>query len=281
MKKLFNIYLILVVVIFAACDIIEPPYTDGDGPTPIDDTVVRKVILEEYTGHLCINCPTAAVKAHELKALYGDKMILMTIHAGYYAGFSSPNYMTDYTTSVGDDLDNFFMASAAVPCGLVNRKEFSGSYILQSSSWGSKIAELLATNPDADINIIRTFNSGTSTVDLNTRVDFFSEISNPIMISAYLTEDSIIDYQKNNNSAVGTTPDITNYNHMHILRGPLNGTWGDTLSATGAMPGNQIITTISGAVTNSAWDKEHMHVVVFIYDAVTFEMIQAEEIKLK
>jgi len=281
MKKLFNIFLILAVIVFAACDVIEPPYTDEYVPPPIDDTVVRKVILEEYTGHLCINCPTAAVKAHELKALYGEQLILMTIHAGYYAGLSSPNYMTDFTTSVGDDLDNFFMASSVVPCGIVNRKQFSGSYILQSSAWGSKISDLTALAPDADINIIRTFNSGTSTVDLNTRVDFFSEISNPVMISAYLTEDSIIDYQKNNNSAVGTTPDIANYNHMHILRGSLNGTWGDTLSATGAMPGNQITTTISGAVTNSAWNKDNMHVVVFIYDAVTYEMIQAEEVKLK
>ncbi|HCB63204.1 MAG: hypothetical protein A2W93_11465 [Bacteroidetes bacterium GWF2_43_63] len=282
MKNLFKIFVILAISIFAACDVIEPPYTDNYVPPDPTDTVVRKVLLEEYTGHLCPNCPTAAVLAHQLMELYPGKITLVTVHAGYFAGFASPNFMTDFKCTTGNDLNTFFGVDLiGNPNGTINRKEYSGSRVVGPDDWASKIAELLTLAPDADINISKTFNTGTSTIDLTAKVDFFSEFSNPVMISAYLTEDSIVDYQKNNDPAVGTTPDIADYVHMHVLRGSMNGTWGDTLTAAGVTAGSQVSKPLSYTITNGTWNKDHMHIVVFIYDAVTLEVIQSEEIKLK
>jgi len=66
-----------------------------------------------------------------------------------------------------------------------------------------------------------------------------------------------------------------------VLRGSMNGTWGDTLSSTGVTSGTQLSKDISYTISNGTWNKDHMHIVVFIYDAVTLEVIQSEEIKLK
>lgn len=282
MKNLHKIFVILIIASFVSCDIIEPPYTQGtNGPTPTD-TVVRKVLLEDYTGHMCPNCPAAAVIAHQLMELYPGKITLVTVHAGYFAELASPNFMTDFRCPTGDDLNTFFGVDLiGNPNGTINRKEFSGSRVVGPDDWASKVAELLTLTPDADINLSETFNSGTSTIDLTAKVDFFSEFSNPVMISAYLTEDSIVDYQKNNDPVVGTTPDIADYVHMHVLRGSMNGTWGDTLAALGVAAGTQLSKPLSYTITNGIWNKDRMHIVVFIYDAVTLEVIQSEEIKLK
>jgi len=284
MKNIFRLFLLSFgfAFIIAGCDVVEPPYTDGTGPINPTDTVVRKVLLEDFTGHQCPNCPGAAVIAHELMELYPGRIILVTVHAGYFAGLAMPNYMTDFRCTESEALNTFFGVDlVGNPNGLVNRKEYSGSYIVGPDDWSTKIGEFLSMEPDADINLTRTYNSGTSTIDLTANVDFFSDFSNPILISAYLTEDSIVDYQKNNNTAIGTTPDIADYNHMHVLRGSMNGTWGDTLSAAGATQGSQHTKALSYTITNGTWIKERMHIVVFIYDATTLEVIQAEEIKLK
>jgi len=284
MKNLFTILAIFAIsaLAFVSCDVVEPPYTEG-GPGPDStDTVKRKILLEDYTGHQCPNCPGAAVIAHELMEMYPGQISLVTIHAGTFANLASPNYMTDFRCTTGNELDNFFgVSSVGNPNGTINRKEFSGSRIVGPDDWATKIAELLLLPPDADISVSRTFNSGTSAIDLTANVDFLNEFTNPIMISAYLTEDSIVDYQRNNDALVGPTPDIANYVHMHVLRGSMNGTWGDTLSSTGVTSGTQLSKDISYTISNGTWNKDHMHIVVFIYDAVTLEVIQSEEIKLK
>ncbi|HPF01139.1 MAG TPA: Omp28-related outer membrane protein [Bacteroidales bacterium] len=282
MKKLFQICIIAAIAIFTSCDVIEPPYTQTNNNPVVTDTVVRKVLLEDYTGHQCPNCPGAAIIAHELMELYPGKISLITIHAGLFANLASPNYMTDFRCTTGNDLNTYFGVDLiGNPNGTINRKEYSGSRIIGPNDWASKIAELLMLAPEADINTTHTFNTTTSTIDLTAKVDVLADFSNPIMISAYLTEDSIVDYQKNNDPAVGTTPEIADYVHMHVLRGSMNGTWGDTLCSGGATVGTQLSKTLSYTVSNASWNKDHMNIVVFIYDAATLEIIQTEEVKLK
>lgn len=276
------IFAITIGLIATSCDYIDAPYTEGSGPINPTDTIVRKILLEDFTGHQCPNCPSAAVIAHQLMELYPGKIMLVTVHAGYFADLSMPNYMTDFRCTESTALDNFFgVSTVGNPNGLINRKDFAGSRVIGPDDWSTKIAELLAIAPDAYIELGRTFNTGTSEIDLNVDVDFYNDFNNPIMVSAYLTEDSIVDYQKNNNPAVGTTPEIADYVHMHVLRGSMNGTWGDTLSASGAVNGGNYSKNLNYTITNATWNKDHMHIVVFVYDATTLEVIQAEEIKLK
>ena len=282
MKRLFTTLSVLLItaLTFVSCDVIEPPYTQSGNGLDTNDVVKRKILLEDYTGHLCPNCPEAASIAHQLMDLYPGQIILVTIHAGNFANLINPNYMTDFRCTTGNDLNAYFEVINN-PNGTINRKEFNSSRVFVPDDWAPKIADLLLLPPDADINVSRTFNSGTSTINLTADVDFLNELPNPIMISAYLTEDSIVDYQKNNEPAIGTTPDIANYVHMHVLRGSMNGTWGDTLSTTSVAAGTHLSKSLSYTVTENNWNKDNMHIVVFIYDAVTLEVIQTEEITLK
>jgi hypothetical protein len=53
---------------------------------PPGDSVVKKVLVEDYTGHTCGNCPAAARMLNDtIKPLYGDRLIVLGIHAGYFA----------------------------------------------------------------------------------------------------------------------------------------------------------------------------------------------------
>ena len=280
-KKL--LYIIPVIILaFAACDYIDEPYVEGNGTVTPTDTVIKKVLLEDFTGHQCPNCPAAAEVAHQLQQLYPGQIQIVTVHAGFFANMVSPNYLIDFTTAEGDALDSYFgVSSIGNPNGLINRKDFSGSTVIGPDDWASKIAELLSLEPDADINLIKTFNEGSGAINLTVNVDFFTDFNNDIMVCAYLSEDSIIAYQKNNDHEVGTTPEIPDYVHMHVLRGSMNGTWGDTLVAGGVSASDFASKSLNYTISTGTWDTDHMHIVVFIYDATTLEVIQSEEIKLK
>lgn len=281
MKKTSFIFAIIASFILASCDVIDEPYTEQNGPNPTPDENKRTVLIEDFTGHLCPNCPEAAEIAHNLQTLYPDQIVIVAVHAGYFADLAAPNFMTDFRNPVSTGLDNFFGVSAVGnPNGLINRKEYAGSRVVGPGNWASYVADILSQTPQASVKVEHTFNSGTKVIDASVKVKYAAAFENPIMISLYLTEDSIVDYQKNNNPSIGTTPEISNYIHMHVLRGSMNNTWGDTLNKNPVAIGDSISKTINYTITSSAWNTSKMHIVAFIYDAVTLEVIQTATVEL-
>lgn len=95
MKKILSL-IFLVIIALAGCDKVEPPYTQQN--TNTDTTInnnVKRVLIEEFTGHLCPNCPEASHIAENLQQLYPGKITIIAIHSGNFANLVSPNYMTD------------------------------------------------------------------------------------------------------------------------------------------------------------------------------------------
>ena len=65
--------------IFQSCDVIEGPFTEE---VILEECAekCKKILLEDYTGHKCGNCPRAAEKAEELKEIYGDQLKKVASH---------------------------------------------------------------------------------------------------------------------------------------------------------------------------------------------------------
>ena len=59
-----------------SCDKIEPPYFQNNGAIVTGDTV-RKLLFEDFTGHDCVNCPSAHKKIEDLQAIYGDRIVVL------------------------------------------------------------------------------------------------------------------------------------------------------------------------------------------------------------
>ena len=110
----------------------------------------RVVLLEEFTGHLCVNCPEATKLSNDLKETYGNKLLLLAIHAGDLAEPSTAPYDNDLRTTAGTSIYNYF-APIGVPTGMVNRTEFGGSVVLFKDSWEPAIKALIEQPQIADI----------------------------------------------------------------------------------------------------------------------------------
>jgi hypothetical protein len=265
--------ILAVSMVILSCDRVKPPYEDVNA----DLTGGRKVLVEDYTGHKCGNCPRASKAIYDLKSLYGDKLIIVAVHAGGFATPFPPNapyYTYDFRTPEGTQLDTDFGISAAGnPNGLVNRRNINGSYIISSTDWAGQVADVLSSTAvvPVKLTITNSYDDASRTLTTDISSEFFTTIQGTYKLTVYMVEDSIINWQKDYDVLPNDIPD---YVHREVLRGSMNGTYGEVISPT--IIGNVINTTYTASL-GSDWNAKHLSVIAFIYDEATREIIQVEQ----
>jgi thiol-disulfide isomerase/thioredoxin len=258
----------------ASCDYIDDPIQGGgNNPNPTD-SIVKKVLVEDYTGHKCPNCPAAAEEAENLKDLYGKQVVLIAVHAGFFAT-PSPGFDYDFRTPEGDDLNSFF-GFTAYPSGMVDRTGYSGQHILNYQAWPPKVADELLQEPEVSIDLTASLNGNSIEADIE--IESLTELDGSYYLVLAITEDSIIQPQVNQ-LPQGGTETLSDYRHNHVLRGHMNGTWGDEV-ISGNFPAGQTVTYSNSINLGSDWNENHLHVVAYLYDLSDYRVLQAEEVTL-
>ncbi len=274
MRSLLKITLLLVTAtILQSCDKVSAPYKK-DVVLPVGE---RKVLVEDFTGHKCGNCPRATRAIYDLKAVYGDKLIIMAIHAGTFATVfppGAPYYTYDFRNPVGVEIDDDFGISlAGNPNGMVNRRTVNGNHILSSTKWGEEVANVLNSTEKVPvkISIETTYNSSNRQLGADVSLEYFSTLTGMYKLSVYMVEDSIVNWQKDYDVNPNDVPD---YVHREVLRGSMNGTYGDVVNETNE--GN-IKTYTYNAVLDTGWNENQFSVIAFLYNDATKEIIQVEQ----
>ncbi|WP_317899747.1 Omp28 family outer membrane lipoprotein [Aurantibacillus circumpalustris] len=276
MKKLIAYSIIAISIIVASCDKIKvaPQNTTAKPNT-------RKILLEDYTGHQCGNCPAAAGVAENLSEKYGDKLIVIAVHAGFFTKLNS-TYVTSYTCEAGNDWDAStgfgISGGAGNPNGMINRKNYADNGRIQKETkWSTSVS--LASNDIefCDLTLNANYDAVNRKLNTTVKTKFRRHYDNKTKISVVLTEDSIIgpqkDYSKN--------PDLVpNYTFMHLLRGSINGSWGADLLSSAKYQDSVIVSYPNFSINPKFVDK-NVSVVAFVYDDVTKEVLQVEKVKIR
>ncbi len=277
-QKIISLFSILLVFsFFIGCDKIDAPYTkeqSGGGTDTGTIQVVKKVLLEDFTGHACVNCPAAHELAASLAEEYDGRLSIVSIHAGYQAE-PSGELPEDFTNEVGDEIFAAYN-DPFNPMGLVDRNEDAASL---SSTWAAKIAEEMALPVEFSISLTPNYHSDTRVFELSLKMKAMTAHSGNLRYCAFITENDIVAPQKNNDENVGPTPTIEDYHHMHVLRGSMNGTWGDVL-AEGETEAETEFTKELSMTIPGEWVVENCHVVAFVFDESSKRILQVEEVSL-
>ena len=266
----------MIIVGLSSCDKVNKPYkvTETvlacDTPAfPALDNVIQKYLLEDYTGHTCTNCPKAhKIIAEDLHYL-GDTLVVIAVHAGDNARPEEGLFSADFRTDVGNAYKDQFKITA-YPSGMISRMLFNNNRIVSYSTWKNKLAEIPRKPADIGMQIIAKQNNDEFCIFVKTNL--LSNVSGTLRLCVLMTESNIISPQKN-----GTKTD-TNYVHNHVLRTSLAPIWGDNIEISAK--DEFVIKGYSVNFDGTAWKKEDCHIVAFIYNADTEEILQVEEIKL-
>lgn len=270
-----TILMVMWIATLQSCDYVDAPYGSFT-PPPVSN---RKVLLEDFSGHTCANCPHASRIAQQLKDSYGEQLVLITIHGGDFA-YPMPivppdsMYYYDFRTPEGDEL-NVELGIQAWPTGSVNRKTINNTRLVYYTAWGGVISDILQEPPYAALEITNGFNTSSRQISTSIKCDFIKELPDNYSLAVYLTEDSIINWQLDQEAV---PEDVKDYVHRHVLRGSFSGTYGEAIIAapdSGASVTKQYTLTIP-----AEYNENHCAVVAFIFNTTTKEVVQVEEKKL-
>ncbi len=284
MKFLKNIIpaIILAAILFSpGCDEIDAPYTKQfSGSNGDTDKVVQKVLIEEFTGYRCPNCPAASAEAIRIADAYPDQVYVLTIHAGPFA-FPVDKEAYDFRTDVGAALKDAFNI-VSFPRGLVNRSEYHGELEQPSDNWGLIVQELVKKEPKVTIELVPFYNDNDKELGVEVTVTYLEAGSSNEALSVYAVEDSIAARQ------IDGSDIIEDYVHKHVLRGSFNGVWGDQLSDSDIPAGEVIEKNYSLAIPDEnlpngerPWNPEKIKILAFVHDFNrSGEILQVEEADL-
>ncbi len=267
----FHLYstIIVAIFLFASCDYISPPYTQ-DVATVVTK---KKVLLEDYTGHTCPNCPAAAKVADTIaRYLYKDQVVVMAIHCGPFATVYPGAFYYDFKTTEGTEIDNYFgLSTSGLPKGMINRAGYPNlTHKKTPSSWINDVYTELLKPVTAEISITNIYNQANNSVTSTVNSKFLGDLSGKYYLVVNYVEDSIIQPQSTIGNGV-----ISDYVHMHVLRGSFNGSWGEQI-ALDPIKDQESSKQYSTTLKSDAVAK-NCRVIAYIYNFDTKEVIQAEE----
>ncbi len=242
----------------------------------VDVINVRRVFVEDYSGHHCGNCPRAAEALHDLECKYGNQIIPLTVHVGFFADvIYGPPFDTDHRTDAGNELDSYFGNSGAgLPNGMVNRKEYNGSSVVAYPEWDTKVEEYLEFPAQAEVLISTSYNSGSRDLDIDVDVEVLSDLDAAnYNLTVYLVEDSVIAAQLDYEAE---PTEIEDYHHMHMLRGDVNGTWGENVTSSAVSTGTTYNRSYSINV-DPGYNENNVYVIAFMHNNDTREVIQVNK----
>jgi len=274
--KKITLLVALIILAFAACQEIgpdiKPPSVDGSGPSEPTEDVLRHVLIEEFTGVRCNNCPQGAELIETLINTHGERLIAVSIHAGFFANPLLESEF-DLSTDTGEQLDALIGPVQAYPSAAINRSSFdTGGKIHFSPSWAGFVEQELAIPPQLDISIENSFNENNGELTSNITVDFLETLSDDLSLSVMITENDIVDAQL---GAMGLEED---YKHKHVLRAMLTNVAGNPIPAQAMGTNVQEVFTYN---IPSEWNLDNCSVVAFVHHtAPKLEVLQASEKKL-
>jgi len=249
--------------------------------TSPDNSAQKFIILEEFTGHTCQNCPLGTREIIRLDGKLKDTLIPIAIHAGSFARNDpgGSKYFTDFRVEGdhGEDYSTLFNPGNAYPRGMVARL---GGAVRSVAQWSEDINSIKNEAPAASLKLTNYYDTAGSVIRANIEIEWLQTLPDQYNLQVFVMEDHIIDWQKDD-----TDPrlDIPDYDHRHVLRKVVNDTFGKSLKAavSGEKETIQYIFPFTEALV--AGNEENIEVVAFIFnsDPSSYEVIQANTAHIK
>jgi len=233
-----------------------------------------KVLIDDFTGHRCGNCPKAHRELASILATYGSKVIPVAVHNSDHFTDTNDDFPTDFTCAAANALGSFFDVSSK-PKGMVNRKGADGAKLKNYSEWSALVATALTKTPTVGIALESKTDGNLLTVDAYIKA--FEQQDTSLYLQVYLIESHIVADQEDYDESPSH---IEEYEHNHVLRASMNGDMG-VLLYKGVISKNEILNRQYQYTLKSEWNKENMAVVAFVYNAKTYEILQSVEIEIE
>ena len=261
----FYILFAFVALIFSACSENSPEIaclscdTNNSEPIEADE---RRILVEEFTGVRCSNCPKATATLKDQVDRHGkDRIILVAIHTGFFARpLTESRY--DFNVEEADALRAFLGNPSAYPSATFNRSLFDDYNSVQVDApdeWPGLIGQELGKKTIINLSLTNTYDPSTKQLKAKVRLTPLQDINDVLSISIMVTESNIVDVQK-------FPPPIEkqdDYVHNHVLRDMMTPPTGSVI--TEPLKREQTIELEFTQVVKDEWNVGELDVVAVVH----------------
>ena len=219
--------------------------------------VERAILIEDFTGQKCINCPTGTEIINGIVDTYGeDNVIAVGIHSGPL-GFAGDSKTVGLMTDTGNEYYTRWDKENKMgqPWVIFNRKTSPDSHY---NNWAAMVGTIISEKANLSVNIANAYDAATRT--LTTTVGAEADGVNGTVngkLQVWIVEDGV--------KALQMMPDGKSnkeYIHNHVFRAAVNGTWGEDVT----VKEGETTTKQYQYVLPETWNADNIAVVAFVYN---------------
>ena len=217
--------------------------------------VGRAILIEDFTGQRCINCPTGTEIINGIVETYGeDNVIAVGIHSGPL-GFAGNSKTVGLMTDTGNEYYTRWDKENKMgqPWVVFNRKTSPDSHY---NNWAAMVGTIISEKANLSVKIDNAYDAATRTLTTTVGADGVNGTVNG-KLQVWIVEDGV--------KALQMMPDGSankEYVHPHVFRAAVNGTWGEDVT----VKEGETTTKQYSYKLPEAWNADNIAVVAFVYN---------------
>lgn len=300
MKRIFAVAGVATILSMAACTE-KGPLIDFGGKTGKTDTTYvqandtvqdRNVVIEEFTGVSCSNCPKGHATIGSIEANYPGRIIAIGLYEKNNAN-TDPNPCTkqDLRTEDASIICGAIFGSVSQLPGAGIDRVIAGSppsIQLDRSIWPAQVDARIGVTAPVNVSkapvsmyINSQYDAANRIVTVTVRSVFTQAFNKGVRLTVGVVEDSIIEAQEDNNPLPVHFDTI--YVQNHVLRATISQATGDAfLSSVANKEVGRVYQRTYTYTLPAAWVAAHCKLFAFVHtdDASSKEILQGVETKL-
>lgn len=217
--------------------------------------VGRAILIEDFTGQRCINCPTGTEIINGIVDTYGeDNVIAVGIHSGPL-GFAGNSKTVGLMTDTGNEYYTRWDKENKMgqPWVVFNRKTSPDSHY---NNWAAMVGTIISEKANLSVKIANAYDAATRTLTTTVGADGVNGTVNG-KLQVWIVEDGV--------KALQMMPDGSankEYVHNHVFRAAVNGTWGEDVT----VKEGETTTKQYSYKLPEAWNADNIAIVAFVYN---------------
>lgn len=217
--------------------------------------VGRAILIEDFTGQRCINCPTGTEIINGIVDTYGeDNVIAVGIHSGPL-GFAGNSKTVGLMTDTGNEYYTHWDKENKMgqPWVIFNRKTSPDSHY---NNWAAMVGLIISEKANLSVNIANAYDAASRTLTTTVGADGVNGTVNG-KLQVWIVEDGV--------KALQMMPDGSankEYVHNHVFRAAVNGTWGEDVT----VKEGETTTKQYQYKLPETWNADNIAVVAFVYN---------------
>lgn len=292
MKKTIVLLSALAVVLFSSCK--EQVLKSIDFGRAGDDTTYRvanvsqpqqkHVLVEEFTGVSCSNCPDAATMLKSIVSNNSGKVVVIGYHPTNI-GLTKPidkdghKSQFDFRQPRAEELGStIFGGIPGMPIAVIERQQINNNYFVGRTEWSKLIEDRLLLSTPVNIDVVSNVDENAGEAVVLVKLEYTDNVPMKQNFHVVIIENGIIDAQE------GRSVIYDDYEHEHVFRRMLTPLAGAIIptKVDPKEPGKVYEKTFTVEL-DSKWNIDNCKVVVYVTndEVGNKEVVQVAETTLK